>query len=82
MPQIRRSMLFMPGDSLRKMTKATQLDVDSIVMDLEDSVAPAQKAEARHIVSEALNTLDFGRTERLVRLNPQDTDLLAGDSAV
>ncbi len=81
MPHIRRSMLFMPGDSLRKMTKATQLDVDSIVMDLEDSVTPAQKVKARRIVSEALTTLDFGRTERLVRLNPQDTGLLADDLA-
>jgi citrate lyase beta subunit len=67
---IRRSVLFMPGDSMRKISKAAQMDVDSIVMDLEDSVALEQKDEARRNVNEALCTLDFGRSERLVRLNP------------
>ncbi len=79
MTQIRRSMLFMPGDSMRKISKAAQMDVDSIVMDLEDSVALNNKAEARDIVSEALGSLGFGRSERLVRLNPEETGLLSAD---
>ncbi len=79
MIDIRRSMLFMPGDSMRKISKAAQLDVDSIVMDLEDSVTLEQKTEARQTVSEALNTLDFGRSERLVRLNHESTGLLSAD---
>lgn len=66
---IRRSVLFMPGDSLRKIQKAAQLAVDSIVMDLEDSVALNHKDEARRTVSEALRSLDFGGSERLIRLN-------------
>ncbi|MCB0155443.1 MAG: CoA ester lyase [Anaerolineae bacterium] len=66
---LRRSVLFMPGDSMRKITKATQLAVDSIIMDLEDAVALNQKEAARRVVSEVLPTLDFGRSERLVRLN-------------
>jgi citrate lyase beta subunit len=66
---LRRSVLFMPGDSMRKISKASQLDVDSIIMDLEDAVALNQKAAARQVVSEALTSLDFGRRERLVRLN-------------
>ncbi|MCB0002285.1 MAG: hypothetical protein KDH86_07015 [Anaerolineae bacterium] len=37
--RLRRSLLFMPGDSLRKIEKAIALGVDSIVMDLEDGVA-------------------------------------------
>lgn len=65
----RRSLLFMPGDSLRKITKATQLEVDSIIMDLEDAVAPNHKEEARRTVVEALQTLNFGRRERLIRLS-------------
>lgn len=81
MTHIRRSVLFMPGDSLRKITKATQLDVDCIVMDLEDSVTLANKAEARRTVSEALQSLDFGRRERLVRLNVAETGLLDDDLA-
>jgi citrate lyase beta subunit len=60
----------MPGDSMRKIHKAAQMAVDSIVMDLEDSVALNHKQEARRTVSEALRTVDFGRSERLIRLNP------------
>lgn len=67
---IRRSVLFMPGDSMRKISKAAHMDVDCIVMDLEDSVTLEQKDVARQTVSEALRTLDFGRSERLIRLNP------------
>jgi len=76
---IRRSVLFMPGDSLRKIGKATQMDVDSIVMDLEDSVALNNKDEARRTVSEALNTLDFGGSERLIRLNSVNTSFWKDD---
>lgn len=75
----RRALLFMPGDSLRKISKAAQMDVDSIVMDLEDGVALSQKQEARRTVVEALGSLDFGRSERLVRLNPPGSDLFADD---
>ena len=42
-PRLRRSLLFMPGNSLRKIEKAIALGVDSIVMDLEDGVALSQK---------------------------------------
>ena len=70
MSRVRRSVLYMPGDSMRKINKAAQMAVDSIVMDLEDSVALSHKHEARHTVSEALRTVDFGRSERLIRLNP------------
>lgn len=80
MSQIRRSMLFMPGDSLRKISKATQIDVDSVIMDLEDGVALNRKDEARRTVAEALRTLDFGRRERLVRLNPPLSPKAGGDS--
>ena len=76
---IRRSALFMPGDSMRKISKAAQMDVDSIVMDLEDGVALNNKDEARRVVVEALRSLDFGRSERLIRLNPAGTDLCATD---
>ncbi len=66
---LRRSVLFMPGDSLRKITKAAHMDVDTIVMDLEDGVALNRKEEARQIVDKALRTLNFGRSERLIRIN-------------
>ncbi len=76
---LRRAMLFMPGDSLRKIEKAIALGVDSIVMDLEDGVALSQKDAARATVLQALQSLDFGRCERLVRVNPVGSELLEVD---
>src|SRR5919206_79325 len=68
-PRVRRSVLFMPGDDLHKIQKGATLGADSVVMDLEDGVALNRKQAARDVVCEALATIDFGRTERLVRLN-------------
>ena len=67
--RLRRALLFMPGDDLHKIRKGASLGPDSIVMDLEDGVALNRKAAAREVVCEALETVSFGRTERLVRLN-------------
>lgn len=77
----RRCLLFMPGDDRHKIEKAIALGVDSIVMDLEDGVAINRKAEARATIAAALNQLDFGRSERVVRLNPIGSGLESGDLA-
>jgi len=77
--RLRRSLLFVPGDSRRKIEKATTLPADSVVLDLEDAVAPANKPQARALVRAALHTLDFGARERLVRVNPWSSGLLADD---
>src|SRR3954470_13732392 len=45
-----RSWLFVPADSERKIAKALESDADAVIFDLEDSVAPAQKAAAREIL--------------------------------
>lgn len=66
----RRALLYMPGDDLHKIQKAIGLGVDCICMDIEDGVALNRKAEARATIAEALRTLDFGRAEKLVRINP------------
>jgi citrate lyase beta subunit len=66
----RRALLFMPGDDRRKIEKGASLDVDSIIMDLEDGVAYNRKEQARVVVRQALAEVDFGHTERLVRINP------------
>ncbi|MER2600422.1 MAG: CoA ester lyase [Caldilineales bacterium] len=76
---LRRALLFMPGDSLPKIEKAIGLQVDSIVMDLEDGVAFSQKAEARRVIVQALQTLAFGHSERLVRMNPMGSELAEDD---
>ena len=66
----RRALLYVPGDDLHKIQKAATLDVDCVCLDLEDGVAVNHKAAARNIIPEALRTLDFQRSERLIRINP------------
>lgn len=66
----RRALLYVPGSDLYKIEKAAGLDVDGIILDLEDGVAANRKDDARQIIAQALTTIDFGRSERLVRINP------------
>jgi citrate lyase beta subunit len=75
----RRALLYMPGDDMHKIQKATTLGVDCICMDIEDGVALNRKAEARTTIVQALQTLDFGRSERLVRVNPVGSGLIEED---
>lgn len=65
----RRALLYMPGDDRRKIQKATTLGVDCICMDMEDGVAANRKAEARAVIAEAMKELDFGKSERCIRIN-------------
>ncbi|MCS6992973.1 MAG: CoA ester lyase [Anaerolineales bacterium] len=65
----RRALLYMPGDDRRKIEKATTLGVDCICMDLEDGTAFSRKAEARRVILQAMRELDFGRSERCIRIN-------------
>ena len=46
-----RSMLFVPGDSQKKLEKSLQSGADALIIDLEDSVAPASKEAARRVAS-------------------------------
>lgn len=74
-----RSFLFVPGDSPRKFEKASQTAADGLILDLEDSVAPAAKAEARSIVRAML---DAPRRQKVfVRVNALDTGLAPLDLA-
>lgn len=65
----RRALLYMPGDDWKKITKALTLSVDCICMDMEDGVALNRKTEARTTIAKALQELDFGTSEKLVRIN-------------
>ncbi|RIK32409.1 MAG: CoA ester lyase [Anaerolineae bacterium] len=65
----RRALLYMPGDDRRKIQKAATLGVDSICMDMEDGVAANKKAEAREVIAQAMKELDFGASERCIRIN-------------
>lgn len=80
--RLRRSLLFVPGDDPHKIGKSLGVGADSIILDLEDAVVPAHKAQARERVRDALASLDFRGTERLVRINPLETGLALDDLTV
>jgi citrate lyase subunit beta / citryl-CoA lyase len=67
-----RSMLFVPGDSEKKIAKSEGFAPDAVILDLEDSVAPANKPAARSIVSDYLTSANR-RCALYVRVNPLDT---------
>ncbi len=77
--RIRRALLFMPGDDRHKIETGAAMNVDSIIMDLEDGVALNRKDAARETISAALREVDFGRSERLVRINAVSTGLHIDD---
>jgi len=69
----RRALLYMPGDNWKMITKSVTLGVDSICMDMEDGTAISKKAEARATIAKALQELDFGKSEKLARINSVGT---------
>ncbi len=78
----RRALLYVPGSDERKIQKAATLNADSVCLDLEDGVALNRKAEARVMVARMLRELNFGRSERLARINAIGSGLEADDLAV
>jgi len=75
----RRALLYMPGDDRHKIEKALTLGVDCVLMDMEDGVALNRKAEARRTIAAALRELDFGRSEKLARINAVGSGLETED---
>ncbi|MGH7705210.1 MAG: HpcH/HpaI aldolase/citrate lyase family protein [Candidatus Dormibacteria bacterium] len=71
MNRCRRSVLVLPASSRRMAEKAATLDSDEVVLDLEDAIgeAPDQKLEARRILVETLQEVDFGEHTVAVRIN-------------
>jgi citrate lyase subunit beta / citryl-CoA lyase len=76
-----RSLLFVPGDSEKKLAKSLGAGADVLILDLEDSVAPAAKAKAREIVRDFLRSLsrDEPRPRLYVRVNALTTGLVDAD---
>jgi citrate lyase subunit beta/citryl-CoA lyase len=68
----RRSVLYMPGANTRALEKAKSLEADSLILDLEDAVAPNAKISARSNINAALES-GFGHREAVVRINGLDT---------
>lgn len=76
-----RSLLFVPGDSPRKLEKALRADADALIVDLEDSVALARKGEARRTALGFLRETQSAaaRPRIFVRINALDTALADAD---
>lgn len=82
----RRSVLYMPGSNARALEKARAIPADSLILDLEDAVAPEAKPLAREQVCQAVKEGGYGRREVVIRVNALETpwgtaDLLAACEA-
>src|SRR5258706_13207409 len=69
----RRSMLYVPGCSMRYLNKARTLRVDSVILDLGDPILVDKKVESRKFVSEAVLAGGYGRREVGVRGNDPES---------
>ena len=67
--KLRRSRLYLPGNEPKFYPNAGLHYPDGIILDLEDSVAPTEKDSARYLVRNALRSVDFYGSERMVRIN-------------
>ncbi len=72
-----RSLLFAPGNHVRRVEKALSLDADAVILDLEDAVATAEKTVTRTAVASALERPRRGQL--FVRVNALDTEFCYGD---
>lgn len=70
----RRSVLYMPGSNARALDKAKTLAADSLILDLEDAVAPDAKPLGREQVCAAAASGEYGRREIAIRINGLDTE--------
>lgn len=78
--RFRFSRLYLPGNTPSMMLNAGLHSADGVILDLEDSVAPDKKEEARILVRNALRQVNFMGAERMVRINQGNqglTDLRA-----
>jgi len=77
--RLRRTRLYLPGSNPDLMLNAHLFGADCLILDLEDSVAPPEKFATRILVKHALAALEFGSSERIVRINSLQTPYGAED---
>lgn len=70
---MRRSLLFLPGNTPNMLINGSCLGADAVIFDLEDAVSPAEKDAARILVRNTMSYMDFRGCERVVRINGIDT---------
>jgi len=77
--RLNRSELAVPGSNPKLFKKAAESDADVVFLDLEDAVAPDDKAQARKNIIKALNEVDWGSKTMSVRINGLDTHYMYRD---
>ena len=77
--RLNRSQLAVPGIQTKMFEKAANSNADIVFLDLEDAVAPDDKAQARSQVIEAVNDIDWGQKSISVRINGLDTHYMYRD---
>ena len=77
--RLNRSELAVPGSQPKMFEKAAKSEADVVFLDLEDAVAPDEKAGARKNIIKALNELDWGKKTMSVRINGLDTHYMYRD---
>ncbi|MCF7832109.1 MAG: HpcH/HpaI aldolase/citrate lyase family protein [Candidatus Marinimicrobia bacterium] len=80
--RMRRSRLYLPGNTPKLALNAGLHGGDAIILDLEDSVAPNRKDEARILVRNSLRAVDFYGGERMVRINQGERGLKDLDAVI
>jgi citrate lyase subunit beta / citryl-CoA lyase len=80
--RMRRSRLYLPGNTPKLSLNAGLHGGDAIILDLEDSVAPDRKDEARILVRNSLRAVDFYGAERMVRINQGERGLKDLDAVI
>ena len=70
---MRRTMLFLPGNTPNMLINGDTLGADTVIFDLEDAVSPDEKDAARILVRNTLKYQTFPNCEIVVRINPTDT---------
>ena len=77
--RLHRSELAVPGSNPGMFEKAANSAADIIFLDVEDAVAPDDKAQARKNIIQGLNDIDWGRKTMMVRINGLDTHYMDRD---
>jgi len=77
--RLRRTMLFLPGNNPGILQNAALFGADCVILDLEDSVSPSEKLAARNLVRHALESVEFGDVEKVVRVNATTTPFFRQD---
>lgn len=74
-----RSLLYVPGNDMRKINKSPEVSADAIILDLEDAVPIEEKETARIFAKDSIQDISQGNKASYIRINGQDTEFFEKD---